>query len=412
MITREDAARLREQLLDALREDARNTDRLVRRLDALTWETGVSAHAALLLILTRLAFDEVEARTHWEAILRHRSEMAGHLGRDIGLRVAIVDYFVNVNRRLVQPTLIDLELLDEAGRGAGVDALTGLSDERAFRGAVQAELRRARRYGQRVSVVLFDADDFRDTRDRAGALVADRLLREVAILLGNKIRDIDLAARPGDDEFALLLPQTDRLGATLVAERCRREIEAHFGSREAAGRPASVRLSAGLAAYPDDAKTPDALLARAAQALYEAKASGKNVVRAYLGERRRYLRFEPPPESCEVEVVSPRALPGRPAANLGPGGVLLPSPEPLDLGDEVELRVGGSRAGERLSLRGRVVRVEELSRPAPEEGDPHEDSDARFELGIAFLASEGDTERQLLDFVERLRIGPLGERSP
>ena len=116
MIGREEAARLRDALLDALQEDAHNTERLLKRLDDLTSESGVSAHAALLLILTRLAFDELEAQRHWDAIVRHREETSSALGRDVGLRVAVLDYFVNVNRRLKQPTLIDIELLDEAGR--------------------------------------------------------------------------------------------------------------------------------------------------------------------------------------------------------------------------------------------------------------------------------------------------------
>lgn len=84
MITREEAEGLRDRLLAVLEEDAHNTQRLVARLDAIGRESGVGAHAALLLILTHLSFEEEEARRHWEAILRHREELSTALARDAG----------------------------------------------------------------------------------------------------------------------------------------------------------------------------------------------------------------------------------------------------------------------------------------------------------------------------------------
>lgn len=408
MIGREEAAALRVQLLELLQEDAHNTERLVKRLDELTWESGISAHAALLLILTRLPFDDAEARRHWEAILRHREETSGAMGRDVGLRVAILDYFVNVNRRLKRPAIIDLKFLDEAGRASGIDTLTGLADERAFRGAVQAELRRAKRYGQAVAVAVFDLDDFRIVRDQVGGLVADRLLRETAMVMSNAVRDIDFAARPGEDEFSILLPQTDRYGGYLVAERCRAAIEAHFTRREVGGRSLDLRATGGVASYPLDARAPDDLLARAAQALYEAKASGKNTVRTHTAERRRYIRFDVPPDRCEVEVVAPRPLPHVVMPNLGPGGLLLESPEPLEVGETVILRVNGGGAGT-LRMLGRVVRVEEM----PPRQDPTDGPNPEgFEIGIAFLAAEGDAERTILEFLERMNARGKAGKAP
>jgi len=262
---RDEAGPLREQLVQLLAEDTHNTERLTARLDALAQETGLSVHAGLLLLLTQLPFEETEAREHWEGILAQRHAMSLALGRDVGLRVATLDYFMNVNRRLVHPTLIDLALHPTAS--AGGDVLTGLPRDRAFRAAVQGELRRARRYGHAVAVALFDLDAFAALNERVTPLVADRLLREAAMLLGNKIRDIDLAARPGEDELAILLPETDRNGAFLVAERFRREVESHFARRDAAGAPAALTVSGGVAAYPEDAADAEALLARAAQAL-------------------------------------------------------------------------------------------------------------------------------------------------
>jgi diguanylate cyclase (GGDEF)-like protein len=342
--------------------------------------------------LTQLAFEDGDARSHWEAILAHRHALSLGLGRDAGLRVAVLDYFMNINRRLSNPTLIDVEMKEPALRGDG-DPLTGLVGDRAFRVALQGELRRARRYGHAVAIAIFDLDGFGEANARVGRLVADRLLKEAAILLGNKIRDIDLAARPGEDELAVLLPQTDRNGAFLVAERFRREIETHFNRREAGGSPAGLTVSGGVAAYPDDGPDAEMLIARAAQALYQAKGSGKNTILVHSPERRRFLRFDLHKRHCDIEVLAPRDAGSGRMRNLSRNGLLFASPEPLEVGEDVEIRLeSGERAGPRrvLTVRGRVVRLEEV---------PSGEND-RFEVGVAFDLDAGDGERDLLEFLE------------
>ena len=402
MITREEASQLKEQLLQLLAEDTRNTERLIARLDALSKESGIGAYGALILILTQLAFGEDDARAHWDGILAHRHALSLALGRDAGLRVAVLDYFMNVNRRLVSPTLIDVAMEEAPARIDG-DPLTGLAGDRAFRVALQGELRRARRYGHPVAVAIFDLDRFGEVNVRVGRLVADRLLREAAMLLGNKIRDIDLAARPGEDELAVLLPQTDRNGAFLVAERFRREMETHFRKREVGGQPAELTVSGGVAAYPEDGLDAEALVARAAQALYQAKGSGKNAVLVHSPERRRFLRFDLQSRRCEIEVLAPRDAGAGRARNLSRNGLLFASPEPIEVGEDVEIRLesAGSNAPQRvLTLRGRVVRLEEA--PSGE--------NERFEVGIAFDLDAGKGEQDLLEFLEH--AGPERPAEP
>jgi diguanylate cyclase (GGDEF)-like protein len=410
VITRDEADRVRDQLLAVLEEDAHNTERLLARLEAISTETGIGAHAALLLILCRLAFEDAEARTHWNRIIAHRASLSRTLGRDIGVRVALFDYFINVNRRLVQPTLIDLEMVDSGEHAGQIDSLTGLADDRSFRAAVQSETRRAKRYGQRVSVVLFDLDDFAQVNQNAGELVADRVLRETAILLSNKIRDIDFASRPGEDELALVLPETGRNGALLVAERFRREVEDHFSRREVAGRPLDLTVSGGVGCYPEDAAAPETLLERAAQALYRAKASGKNAVSVYQPERRRFLRFDLEPGRFEVEVLTSKEIGRARPKNLSRNGIVFASPEALEVGEEIEVRLidGEPDRASPLRIRGRVVRLEEIplaDRERPAAGvEPVEIPD-RYEVGVAFDLDGSETEPTLLEFLERARAG-------
>jgi diguanylate cyclase (GGDEF)-like protein len=398
MITREEADRLRGELLAVLEEDATNAQRLAARLDSITEESGVGAHAALLLILTHLPFEDNEARTHWQSILAHRDEMSRRLGRDAGVRVAALDYFMNVNRKLVEPTLIDLEMRESPRSNGATDPMTGLVGDRRFRAALQAELRRARRYRQEAAVVVVDVDDFAAINERFGELVADRLLRELAILLNNNVRDIDLAARLGEDELALLLPETGRNAALSVAERFRVEAESYFATRESGGQAVGLTVSAGVACYPHDAATPEALLERAAQALYLAKAEGRNRVDLFHPERRRYMRFELDPERFELEVLAPvDRSPGR-IRNYSRNGVLFSSPEPLEVGETVEIRVIDTECPpdeEPPRIRGRVVRLEELP-----------DGDWRYEIGLA-LDNELESE-VVLRLLELARRGSPG----
>jgi diguanylate cyclase (GGDEF)-like protein len=395
VISREDADRIRAELLSVLAEDAHNTQRLVERLDAITTETGVGAYSALLLSLTRLAFSEEEARRHWDAIVAHHAAMQRGLGRDAGIRVAVLDYFVNVNRSLVHPTLIDLDMDEVEREDAGVDPLTGLATDRRFRTSLQTELRRARRYEQSTAVVLIDIDDFASVNERFGTLVADRILRELAMVLGNNIRDIDVAARPGEDEMALLLPETDRNQALIVAERFRREAAAFFATRSSGGEPVELTVSAGVASFPEDATTPETLIERAAQALYHAKASGRDAVQPYHPERRRYVRFELEPGRFEVEVLAPRDGSAGRLQNLSRNGILFCSPEALDVGEEIEIRLTEpDSGGRRLRVRGRVVRLEELPDPGSPDGD-------RYEVGVAMDLEWAEGKNDLLDFLER-----------
>lgn len=394
MIAAEVAARYRDELLSVLQEDAHNEQRILRRLDQIRAEEGISAYAALLLVLTGMAFDETEARRHWEAILAHRRTLQGQLQRDVALRVAALDHFLNVNRTLTGPRLIDIAMSERQEPGSSVDRVTGLPNAAAFLAALQAETRRGRRYELGLSVLYLDLDDFRELNERLGELVGGILLREVAILIQNKIRDIDVAARLAGEEFGILLPETERMGAFLVAERIRREIERHGLRRAVDGRPIRLRASLGVARYPEDATTPDKLLERAEEALHLAKSRGGNAVSVYYRERRQFIRFDLQrgPVTLRVTPAPPAEASGGDALarNISHGGVLFESAMPLAIGVEVTLQCEDGRRGARLTLPARVVRVEEI-----------EDRPGRYEVGAAFLVEWEHQEAAILEFLRR-----------
>ncbi|MBK8481338.1 MAG: diguanylate cyclase [Proteobacteria bacterium] len=166
-------------------------------------------------------------------------------------------------------------LFGETRSLATTDGLTGLLNRTHFFHLAEQELRRCRRLGGPVSVLMVDVDHFKRINDRYGHQAGDLVLARVGECLKTKIREMDLVGRYGGEEFAALLPQTPPPLAREVGERIRRTIEAL--SIMVDGQTIPVTLSVGVAgrAQPDDLP---ALLRQADAALYQAKSAGRNRV--------------------------------------------------------------------------------------------------------------------------------------
>jgi diguanylate cyclase (GGDEF)-like protein len=159
---------------------------------------------------------------------------------------------------------------------AALDSLTGLANRRTLDEELALEWRRAHRVGDSLAFVLLDLDDFKTVNDSHGHPAGDAVLRAVGETLGQGVRQVDLAGRYGGEEFALILPETDLAGALRLAERLRAKLEA-----TAVELPSGVTLNATASfgvAVSDGLSTPELLVVAADEALYAAKAAGKNCV--------------------------------------------------------------------------------------------------------------------------------------
>ena len=155
------------------------------------------------------------------------------------------------------------------GEEARLDPLTGVGNYRLLDERLRYELTRHRRTGRPLSVVILDLDNFKSVNDILGHLAGDQLLREVADALRTTVREADTVVRQGGDEFCILAPETGTEEAALLVGRIKHALRGLV----AVGEPLST--SAGFATFPEDATSPELLLAQADHAQRRDKAAGR-----------------------------------------------------------------------------------------------------------------------------------------
>ncbi len=163
------------------------------------------------------------------------------------------------------------EMLRSLADAVHTDPLTGLENRRGLEERIGLEVERAKRHDRSLTVVIGDLDHFKRLNDTHGHRAGDDALTLVGGILNDRKRRVDAIARTGGEEFTLVMPDTDRHEAYLVTERLRNEVE-----RRLAGERMPLTLSFGIAAFPEHGRTTEQLLEAADQALYSAKALGRN----------------------------------------------------------------------------------------------------------------------------------------
>ena len=168
--------------------------------------------------------------------------------------------------------------IEEADRRARIDPLTGLANRRHFEEQLQRIIAETDRFGGSGSLVLVDLDHFKNVNDTYGHQAGDQVLRQVARILAEGVRTVDVCARYGGEELAILLPQTSIDGACELAERLRKAI----AERVVTVGNESIRVTAsfGVASYPGSVSVRESLFPAADKALYTAKHDGRNCVRS------------------------------------------------------------------------------------------------------------------------------------
>lgn len=170
------------------------------------------------------------------------------------------------------------QLEEELKHQVNHDFLTGLHSRAYFMCQATIELNRALRYGNPMSLLMLDIDFFKRINDTHGHQAGDLVLKSLADLCRHTLRDCDICGRLGGEEFAVLLPETDKAKATEVAERLRLAIQQARVSLPTGGPPLQLSCSIGVTALSSNEDTMDILISQADGALYQAKNTGRNRV--------------------------------------------------------------------------------------------------------------------------------------
>ena len=179
----------------------------------------------------------------------------------------------------LQEKVIELQRTKEELRQLAItDGLTGLYNYRYFKEQLLQELKRAQRHSLNISVVMIDIDHFKQYNDKNGHPAGDVVLKDIARLLRDNIRNIDLAARYGGEEFSLILIETDKPSAKIVSEKIRKLVEDYGFAYESSQPDGKLTISSGVATFPEDGEDFDTLVSKADQRLYRAKEAGRNLI--------------------------------------------------------------------------------------------------------------------------------------
>jgi two-component system, cell cycle response regulator len=179
----------------------------------------------------------------------------------------------------------NVRMYERIKRFAVADGLTGLYNHRYFQEQLEKEYSRARRFNLSLSLIMVDIDHFKRLNDNYGHQQGDIVLKGMSGILRRSVRDIDLVARYGGEEFVVVLPETPKKNAVIVADRIRESLEEYEFEYDAGVLRATA--SFGVSGHPDDDITTRLdLIAKADEAMYQAKRDGRNCVRLFSTEGR------------------------------------------------------------------------------------------------------------------------------
>lgn len=230
-----------------------------------------SLYTLLLLSLTHETFSENEARVFWNKIIEHMKNLEDLLDRKVGVTVATLDYLSNITKILNKPIIIEEEKSYFVAQTSTIDELTQLYIRDVFDVTLTKNIDEAKRTNTAICLLLIDIDDFKQVNDKYGHQAGDEVLHDIGTCVNKIVREMDLAARYGGEELAIILPDCNIEQGYITGERIRKDIEKlKFDGF-------SVTVSIGVSVTDHQiVNFSEVLIKKADEALYKAKKEGKN----------------------------------------------------------------------------------------------------------------------------------------
>jgi diguanylate cyclase (GGDEF)-like protein len=345
---------LSRRLISLLEGRRNGIDGWKKKISRLEQEHGTEVYRNFLYVLTHLDFPARKAKSHWVKLLGEWEKLSRKAGPILDLRVAALHYFLQKQKELKNPTVVEIKFLQKTQGSAIKDGLTRVYNYRYFRDRIEQEVMRVHRYGRGLSLLMVDVDDFKVFNDRNGHLAGNTALKKLARLFKRAVRDVDVVCRYGGEEFAIILPATLKRGALTAAEKIRGKVEKTAVPGEERQPGKRLTVSIGVATVPSDASSSEELVARADAALYRAKAEGKNRVAAFSDERREFVRYDAELKGS-LRALDELAAPLQ-TVNISQGGFRFTTRQSYSVGSVLQLDLSIPRQKKEVSCTVRVVR--------------------------------------------------------
>lgn len=188
---------------------------------------------------------------------------------------------ISILSNIISIAMSNAALYQEVEQLSYTDGMTDLHNFRYFELRLKEEVKRHLRTDSGLTLLILDVDNFKNYNDALGHPAGDRVLRKLASILKQTVRENDIVARYGGEEFAVILPAVDKEGGLILAERLRETVEKTYFEHEEIQPGGKVTVSIGVASMPTDATTHQDLMNKSDMALYKAKHDGRNRVRVY-----------------------------------------------------------------------------------------------------------------------------------
>ncbi|HNW93327.1 MAG TPA: GGDEF domain-containing protein [bacterium] len=269
-------AAIDDRIIDIFAQDRKPAPHEIVRIDELVAQSGELLYANLIFALTGLRFDEPAARRHWDEILKHKYSLSTVLGRNVGVRVAALDYLQNVAHELKHTRIIGTEQMQETALAAVKDTFTDTYNKPFILDLLANEMALVAKKQQPLAVFFFDIDFFKKFNDINGHLAGDVLLIELVGVTKRTMPPGAALGRYGGEEFLVVMPGMDRQNGLHWSEKIRHAIaEWPFPNREKLPN-GQITISGGVAVFPDDETDALELVELADGLLYRSKRFGRN----------------------------------------------------------------------------------------------------------------------------------------
>lgn len=227
-------------------------------------------YCTMLMILTHEKYKESKAKELFNEIQTHKKELKELLNRDVGIVVATMDYLYNIKKELSTPMIIEEQKSDVISQSSVKDKLTGLYAKDIFQIFLDKEFSLASRKRNDLCLIMLDIDDFKKINDSFGHQIGDEVLEKLGKTINSNIRQMDFACRYGGEEFAIIMPNSNKNDAIKLAKRLRKKVEELNFSNF------NITISLGISILTQKVKNSSDLIKTADKALYSAKKRGKN----------------------------------------------------------------------------------------------------------------------------------------